>query len=176
MKASRGKTMQLTHREKTHWSARNTAVRSTCYLPKDAYVLTLEGQQLVQDLRPDSRLITRDKGAQPLLSIEKASGPRGAVAVKGTASSDARIFLDADSLILKRDARVISLFGHKEVFLRAGDIGDALQETDKVEFFLLSFGSPQVLYLDEIEIGTTQSDGDPNGRTILPAHQSQLLS
>lgn len=171
--------VQLTHREATDFAARQTAANSTCILHRSCRVLTMTGEVSVEELSPDSRLITRDKGAQPLLNVQRVTGalPMLELAISPLIAkkSDDTMPITHDTLVLVRDTRIISCFGLKEAFVRAEDIEPCESSDSSQDFWELNFGSAQVLYVNDLEIGTSFTEAEQQSRPVLTRNQAQLL-
>jgi len=132
-------------------------------LPPCATVLTLDGALPIDHLYTGDRLITR-KGACEVTGIERMTLPAGSriVTIRKDALGgrpDRDMWLPAGQKVLLRDWRAKALYGQAQACVPVAQLVDGeflrLEETTETrELFALSFGRPEILYADGLELAS----------------------
>jgi len=136
-------------------------------LAEGTRVLTLRGEQPVQDLRPGDRIITRDAGAQVLrrVSIRDLSGAamtRLSPDSLGVGRPGADILLAPGQRILLRDWRAKALYGQAQAMVPVSRLIDgqyiAEVKVTRLRVFELEFDRQHVIYAEGLELASATLD------------------
>lgn len=127
-----------------------------------AIIMTLDGEQRVSDLRPGTRVVTRDCGMAVLRSVRRRRITGRAVRIKATSLGHNRperdATLPAGQPILVRDWRAKALFGAEQALVPAARLVDGefvtLHDNATMTVYELVFDTPHVLYVDGLEVAS----------------------
>jgi hypothetical protein len=125
-----------------------------------AAVMTLDGLLPVEYLSPGDRIVTRS-GAARLRAVQMhlAQGPLIRLAPGGLGHELPVhvLFLSPETQVLLRDWRAEVLYGSAQAMVQAGRLidGDYITQVpgERARLFTLEFDVPQVIYVDNVEIG-----------------------
>lgn len=126
----------------------------------DSIILTLSGEMRVGDLRPGMRVITRDRGAVPLVRIGTRRITCRAVRILAGSLGHTRperdVILPAGQPILVRDWRARALFGTDQALVPVARLVDGefvtLEPAREVVICDFGFDGAHVLYVDGLEL------------------------
>ncbi|MDM8165315.1 Hint domain-containing protein [Roseovarius sp.] len=135
-------------------------------LPGGALIMTLDGELRVSDLRPGTRVITRDTGMAVLRSIRRRRITGRAVRIKASSLGHNRperdATLPAGQPVLVRDWRAKALFGAEQALVPAARLVDGefvtLHEAATMTVYDIEFDTPHVLYVDGLEVASHMAE------------------
>lgn len=127
-----------------------------------AIIMTLDGELRVSDLRPGTRVITRDCGMAVLRSVRRRRITGRAVRIKASSLGHNRperdATLPAGQPVLVRDWRAKALFGSEQALVPAARLVDGefvtLHDNATMTVYDLEFDTPHVLYVDGLEVAS----------------------
>ena len=127
-----------------------------------ALIMTLDGEMRVSDLRPGSRVITRDSGMAVLRAVRHRRVTGRAVRIKASSLGHNRperdATLPAGQPVLVRDWRAKALFGAEQALVPAERLVDGefvtLHNNATMTLYELEFDTPHVLYVDGLEVAS----------------------
>ena len=125
-------------------------------------IMTLDGEMRVSDLRPGSRVITRDTGMAVLRSVRRRRITGRAVRIKASSLGHNRperdATLPAGQPVLVRDWRARALFGAEQALVPVSRLVDGefvtLRDNATMTVYDLEFDTPHVLYVDGLEVAS----------------------
>ena len=123
-------------------------------------ILTLDGEMPVEHLLPGDRIITRDCGTAPLVSIHRHVLKTKAVRILAGSLGDTRpecdVVLPETQQVLVRDWRAQALFGLRQVTVPAQALIDGEFITSEgllaMTLHELRFDAAHVIYADGLEL------------------------
>jgi hypothetical protein len=101
-------------------------------LSGNALILTKHGERPVKSLRPGDKIVTRDRGFQPLRWIGQSQADTTVIEfAAGAFGNEDPLFMAPETRLLLRSALAQALFDSAEVFVRAVDLvnGDSIRPT-----------------------------------------------
>ncbi len=137
--------------------------------PVGTSILTADGDLPVEYLTAGDRIVTRNGGMTPLLSITASTHSTRAVKIAagsfGAQGPEIDCVLPADQPVLVRDWRAQALFGQAQAMTTAAQLVDREFITDigprRLVLFKLEFDRPRVVYAGGLELGTEAQVSKP---------------
>ena len=126
-------------------------------LSGSALILTKQGERPVKSLRPGDKIVTRDRGFQPLRWIGQSQTDATAIEfAAGAFGNEDPLLMAAETRLLLRSALAEALFDTAEVFVRAADLvnGDSIRITPQhgTALMHLLFAQHEVIRVSGIEV------------------------
>lgn len=123
-------------------------------------ILTLDGEMAVEDLKAGSRVITRGSGMAIVRRVSMRRILTDTVRILagslGDKQPDRDVILLAEQKILIRDWRASAIYGNSDALVTVRDLIDnefvTLEPDKSMTVFEIEFDTPQVLYVDGLEI------------------------
>lgn len=137
--------------------------------PVGTHILTDKGPMAVEALSPGDLVLTRNGGAQPILSVDAVT--RRARAIKFTEGCFGRtgpicdMLLPEEQPVLIRDWRARALFGQSQAMVCAGQLVDDTFIHDigprRLTLFRLDLGRARVIQGFGVDLGTVSHASSP---------------
>lgn len=142
-------------------------------LVSGAQILTLKGEQPVDDLRAGDCVLTR-RGAVPVVRIDVVSLVVPTVyVIAGTLSHnrpDRDAFLTADQMVHLRDWRALAFCGRETALVQARDLidGEFVRNMGQqvVTLHRIFCDTPQVFYAEGLELATADMTSQDLAQTV----------
>ena len=136
-------------------------------------ILTLDGEQCAEAIRPGARVITRDSGMARVEEVSRLTRLVPLVSIAAGSLGDTRpdqdLILPASQAVLIRDWRSQAMFGRAQALVEARALidGEFIRDLGRREVVLhqLHFDRPHVIYAGGLELGT----GDAPALALRPA-------